>query len=255
VSTIVSDGKKRTILLTGAAGRIGSAFYAECRGVYRFRLADRDPGLLDRDRGTGDEAVLLDIADFDHCAEACQGIDTVVHLAADPSPEDDFSDSLLPNNVQGTYNVFRASADAGCRRVVFASSVHAVLGYPESTPVPESAPVWPANMYGVSKCFGESTGRKFATSDGLSCIAIRIGAYEAEWIKTARTSRNLSAYLSPRDLNQLIRKCIEAEGIDFAIVHGISNNRIKRLSIAETTRLVGYEPVDDGFEKYSVLTQ
>ena len=110
-------------------------------------------------------------------------------------------------------------------------------------------------MYGVSKCFGEATGRKFATSDGLSCIAIRIGAYEAEWIKTALTPRNLSAYLSPRDLNQLIRKCIEVEGIDFAIVHSISDNRIKRLSIDETRRLVGYEPVDDGFEKYAPQLQ
>jgi nucleoside-diphosphate-sugar epimerase len=251
----VTDVEKRTILLTGAAGRIGTAFYAECRGSYRFRLADKSPELLNRTRESGDEAVVLDIADFSQCADACQGIETVVHLAADPSPEADFNDSLLANNFQGTYNVFRAAADAGCRRVVFASSVHAVLGYPDSTPVPESAPVWPANMYGVSKCFGEATGRKFATSNGLSCIAIRIGAYEAEWIKTALTTRNLSAYLSPRDLNQLIRRCIEAEGIDFAIVHGISNNRIKRLSIDETRRLVSYEPVDDGFEKYSVLTQ
>ena len=251
----MSDVEKRAILLTGAAGRIGTAFYAECRGRYRFRLADKSPELLERKRESGDEAVVLDIADFSQCADASQGIDTVVHLAADPSPEADFNDSLLPNNFQGTYNIFRAAADAGCRRVVFASSVHAVLGYPDSTPVPESAPVWPANMYGVSKCFGEATGRKFATSNGLSCIAIRIGAYEAEWIKTALTTRNLSAYLSPRDLNQLIRKCIEVEGIDFAIVHGISNNRIKRLSIDETRRLVSYEPVDDGFEKYSVLTQ
>jgi UDP-glucose 4-epimerase len=247
----VSNGDKRSILLTGAAGRIGTAFYRECRGTYQFRLADKAPELLDRDREAGDVAMLLEIADFSQCAEACRGIDTVVHLAADPLPEADFYDSLMANNFQGTYNVYRAAADAGCRRVIFASSVHAVFGYPESTPVPESAPVWPANMYGVSKCFGEATGRKFATSDGLSCIAIRIGAYEAEWIKTALTTRNLSAYLSPRDLNQLIRKCIEVEGIDFAIVHSISDNRIKRLSIEETRRLVGYEPVDDGFEKYS----
>ncbi len=243
--------QKRGVLLTGAPGRIGSAFYAECRDLYRFRLADRDSALLERDLAPGDEAILLDIVAIERLTEACQDIDTVVHLAADPSPEADFYASLIENNFQGTYNVFRAAADAGCRRVIFASSVHAVLGYPESTPIPESAPVWPVNMYGVSKCFGEATARKFATSDGLSCIAIRIGAYEADWIKSDPSPRNLSAYLSPRDMNQLLRKCIEVEALEFAIFHGISNNRQKRMSIDETRRVVGYEPLDDGFERYS----
>ncbi len=58
--------------------------------------------------------------------------------------------------------------------------------------------------------------------------------------------------MSPRDLNQLFRLCIDAEGIDFAVVHGISNNRVKRLSLTETQELLGYEPVDDGFEVYGV---
>jgi len=246
----VSALENRRILLTGAAGRIGTAFYAECHDHFRFRLADKDAGLLERNHSVDDEAILLDISDLAQCKGACAGIDTVVHLAADPSPEADFYGSLLENNFQGTYNIFRAAADAGCRRVIFASSVHAVLGYPDSTPVPESAPVWPTNMYGVSKCFGEATARKFASSDGLSTIAIRIGAYEADWIKSDPSPRNLSAYLSPLDLNQLIRKCIEVEGVDFAILHGISNNRVKRLSIEKTRRLVGYEPLDDGFENY-----
>ena len=70
------------------------------------------------------------------------------------------------------------------------------------------------------------------------------------WIETDLTARNLSAYLSPRDMNQLIRKCIEVEDVDFAIVHGISNNRVKRLSIDETRRLVAMSLQDDGFEKY-----
>ena len=243
--------QERSVLLTGAAGRIGSAFYAECKGQFNFRLADKDPELLERARATGDEATLLDVAAFEQCARACAGIDTVIHLAADPSPEADFYGSLLENNFQGTYNIFCAAADAGCRRVVFASSVHAVLGYSDTSPVPETAPVWPVNMYGVSKCCGEATARKFASSDGLSCIAIRIGAYEAAWIKADPSPLNLSGYLSPRDMNQLLCKCIEADGIEFAIVHGVSNNRIKRLSIDETRRLVGYEPVDDGFEKYA----
>jgi nucleoside-diphosphate-sugar epimerase len=189
----------------------------------------------------------LDVADLGQCRVACEGIDVVVHLAADPSPEADFHDSLLENNVTGTYNIFRAAKDAGCRRVVFASSVHAILGYPDQPPILPDAAVRPMNMYGVSKCFGEAVALQFAYAEGLSSIAIRIGAYDPPWKPEELTSRNLSAYLSRRDMNQLLTRCIETPDIDFAIVHGISNNRIKLLDLTETRALLGYEPQDDGF--------
>ncbi|CAN5660180.1 NAD(P)-dependent oxidoreductase [soil metagenome] len=242
----------RRILLTGAAGRIGTAFYAEFQNRYWFRLADHKDEIKNRPLAADHESVVVDIAEPDRLLAACDGIDTVVHLAADPSPEADFHGSLLQNNFAGTYNVFRAAADSGCRRVIFASSVHAVLGYPDTEPVLESAPVWPVNMYGVSKCFGEATARKFASSDGLSSIAIRIGAYEAPWIAENPAPIHSKTYISPRDLNQLLCRCIDIETLTFAILHGGSNNRQKRLSIAETRRLVGYEPLDDGFEKYGL---
>jgi nucleoside-diphosphate-sugar epimerase len=181
---------------------------------------------------------------------ACAGIDTVVHLAADPSPEADFAGSLLPNNVLGVYNVFRAAADAGCRRVVYASSLHAIAGYPIEAVVGPDAPVRPLNMYGVSKCFGEATARCFAEVEGLSCIAVRIGAYEAPWIRDDPSLGTLSGFISARDMNQLLVRCIETPDIPFAIVHGISDNRIKRVSLTETVAVLGYQPQDDGFAIY-----
>lgn len=243
-------GGTRRVLVTGAAGRIGTALYQELRGAYAFRLTDRDPSLLERETAPGDEASLLDITDRVACLAACAGVDTVVHLAADPWPDADFVGSLLPNNLLGTYAIFDAAARAGCRRVIFASSVHAVMGYTDGWPVDEADPVWPVNMYGVSKCFGEATARAFVSMTGLSAIALRIGAYEAPWIAEEPTPENLSMFLSARDLNQLIRRCIEAEGIDFAILHAISDNREKRLSIEAARQLVGYAPVDDGFALY-----
>jgi len=107
--------------------------------------------------------------------------------------------------------------------------------------------VRPLTMYGVSKCFGEATARYFAGAEGLSCIAVRIGAFEAPWIREEPTREVLSGFISARDLNQLLIRCIEAADIPFAIVHGISNNRIKRVSLTETESLLGYGPRDDGF--------
>jgi NAD+ dependent glucose-6-phosphate dehydrogenase len=239
------------ILLTGAAGRIGTAFYAEVVGRHRFRLADRvTDGLVPRD---GDEVVSLDVADVDGCHAACAGIDSVIHLAADPRPEADFYGSLLKNNIEGTFNIFRAAKDAGAQRAVYASSIHAAAGYPQETPIPESAQSLPITIYGATKCFGEALAAYFAQTEGLSSIAVRIGSYDAPWIHADPTPRNLMAYVSARDLNQLLLRAVEAPpGVMFAIVNGQSNNRIKRMDIAETRRILGYEPQDDGFAMFGL---
>lgn len=238
---------KRTVLLTGAAGRIGAPFARFAAGRYDLRLADRrvPAGAV----GASDAAwVELDVADLEACRRACAGIDTVVHLAADPSPEADFYGSLLDNNIKGAFNVFEAAAGAGCRRVVFASSAQAVAGYPVETQVHAEMPARPRNLYGASKCFGEALAACYAAQRGLSCIAVRIGHYNETPPDASWTARDVSAYLSMRDCHQLLLRCIEApDSIPFAVVHGVSNNRFPLLDLSSTRTLLGYVPEDDGF--------
>jgi NAD+ dependent glucose-6-phosphate dehydrogenase len=237
---------RRIVLLTGAAGRIGSAFRHAHGERFRFRLADlRSEGLAET-LGDGHEVMLLDVSDAVACAEACAGIDTVIHLAADPSPEAEWEASLLQNNIQGTLNVFRAASEAGCRRVVFASSVHAILGQAPGTTIADDAPPRPTNLYGASKVFGEAVASTYA-AQGLSGICIRIGAYDAPWFYERGDAQAATAYVSPRDLNDLIVRCIETENIPYAIVAGVSNNRRNRFDLKRTRELFGYAPQDDGF--------
>ncbi len=219
---------------------------------YWFRLADRDVQNL-KPR-PGHESVAFDIVDLDVCRAACEGMDAVVHLAADPEPASGFYESLLDNNVKGAFNVFQAAKDAGCKRVIFASSIHAIIGYPEGDPIPVEVTVSPANIYGASKCWGEALGACFANSEGLSVIAIRIGAYHAPWIETEPTRGNLSAYVSERDLNQLLICCLEAPlSVRFAIAHGQSDNAIKRMDLTSTQELFGYAPEDDSFALFNAI--
>ncbi|MEA2583423.1 MAG: dependent glucose-6-phosphate dehydrogenase [Thermomicrobiales bacterium] len=246
-----SDGVRR-ILLTGAAGRIGSAFFSHAAERYHFRLADRRTDNLTAATDQGHELIALDVADLAACQEACREIDTVVHLAADPSPEADFYSSLLENNIKGTYNIFRAAKDQGCQRVVFASSIHAVAGYPRDVQPKTDSPVRPFNMYGVSKCFGEAVAACFAYGEGLSSIAIRIGAYDADWLHQNPTADSMSAYVSHADLNQLLDRCVETPDVPFAIVHGLSNNRFKRMDISSTRDLLGFDPQDDAFQIFGI---
>ena len=237
--------ERRFVLLTGAAGRIGTAFRREHGGQYRFRLADLKTDGLGETPGAGHEVVRLDVADPAACRAACEGIDSVVHLAADPSPEADWESSLLANNIQGVVNVFRAASEAGCRRVIFASSVHAVAGYPFDAPIADDAPPRPINLYGASKAFGEAVAAVYA-AQGLSGIAIRIGAYDAPWFHERGTPQDATAYVSARDLNQLLVRCIEAKGIAYAVVAGVSANRPNRFQGSHTRAVLGYTPRDDG---------
>lgn len=238
---------RHAVLLTGAAGRIATAFRHARTHRYWFRLADKQiESLLQEPQEH--EIIALDVADLDACQAACQGIETVVHLAADPNPDADFYQSLLEVNIKGTYNIFRAAKDQGCRRVVFASSAQAVEGYPLDQQITPAMPVRPKNMYGVTKCFGEAVAAYFAQSEGLSAVAVRIGNYNEFAAGQSHTARDMSAYLSQSDMVELFTQCIDVPDIRFAIVHGISNNRFKRLDLTETRTLLNYHPQDDAFD-------
>src|SRR5215211_949928 len=243
----MSESGRRFVLLTGAAGRIGTAFREAHGEAYRFRLADLHTDTLADTPGGDHEVVRLDIADADACRQACAGMDTVVHLAADPSTEADWESSLLPNNIQGAVNIFRAASEMGCRRVVFASSVHAVGGLQEGEAIPDDAPPRPVNLYGASKAFGEAVAATYSAA-GLSGIAIRIGAYDAPWFYEDGDATAAMAYVSARDLNDLLVRCIETDNIPYAVVAGISDNTSKRFDLIQTRKLLGYEPQDDGFK-------
>ena len=158
---------------------------------------------------------------------------------------------MLPNNIRGTVNVFQAASETGVRRVVFASSVQAVLAYPEGETLPDDIAPRPANLYGASKVFGESVASTFSTR-GLSAIAVRIGAYDAPWFSESHDRSDAMAYVSPRDLNDLFVRCIEAEAIPYAVVAGVSDNQPNRFDLQQTRRLLGYAPRDDGFTVHRI---
>ncbi|MEM7132462.1 MAG: NAD(P)-dependent oxidoreductase [Chloroflexota bacterium] len=240
---------KRKILLTGAAGRIGSFLTNQWQAEYDLYLTDiRKP-----DETFGFPFTEVNLADYDALATLCVGMDTVVHMGADPSMEASW-ESLLPNNVIGTYNAFEAAHQAKCRRVIYASSINAVLGYPADTQVQVDMPVYPINLYGATKCWGEALGRYYAHTHNLSSICLRFGAvsqrpggeqddrYDIE-------HEFLDMVITLDDLTQLVTKSVEApDDIDFAVYQGVSNNRWKRLDIRNAREQIGYAPEDDAIE-------
>ena len=239
--------KRRRVLVTGAAGNIGSYFAERAHRRYDLRLmvhGDEEPERIERIRKFG-KVVEGDITSLDQMKRLCVGIDTVLHLAANPSPFATW-DELLRPNIVGTYNTFVAAKAQGCRRVVYASSIHAVSGYPSDVQVKTSEPVNPGDLYGVTKCFGEAFARYMAEQENLSSICLRIGAFQPrEAAERFAGIEMVDAWVSRRDLNQLIERSIDVVELRFAILHGLSNNRFKRLDISDARQLVGYAPMDD----------
>ena len=237
------------VLLTGAAGHIGRTFYEAARGHYRFVLTDLLQ--LDYDIEPEDTYTQADLSKPGAAESLTDQADVIVHMAAEADETSGFEDLLAPNIVMTTL-LLDAAAASGVSRVVYASSLHTVHGYPNDRPVADGLPVSPLNLYGATKCYGEALCACYADTTDLSIIALRIGHFEEYGSAAITNAFDCSAWISPRDIVQFITCAIEAHDIKYFIAHGVSDNRVKRLDLAETRRVLGYEPVDDAFELFDV---
>ena len=240
---------QKHVLLTGAAGRIGSTFFRAKQDTFTFRLTDLPSKRLNV--AAPHDFIAADLREYEQCEALCQGVHTVIHLAGIPTPDASFEDVLV-HNMMVTQNIFQAALKMGCQRVVVASSAQATEAYPVDVQVSHTMPVRPKNLYGVSKCFVEALASFYATEKNLSMIALRIGAFERLDSHNLETTRDFSAFLSPDDACHLLERCILAQDITFFIGHGISNNRFKRLDLSETRRVLGYYPKDDAFQMFNL---
>lgn len=235
----MTDGTP-TVLLTGAAGGIGTMLRALLPPHgYALRSLDAVPVADDRD------AVVLDLADpagDDALRAALRGADAVVHLAGIPL-EASFAE-ILRANVEGTYRLYEAARAEGVRRIVFASSNHAV-GFtpwpaPGAPPIPVGTPHRPDTFYGLSKCFGEDLAQLYWDRHGLETVSVRIGTCSPE----PTSVRELSIWLSPADAARLVHAALSAEHVGHTVVFGSSANTRGVWDLAPA-RALGYEPADD----------
>lgn len=223
------------LLITGAAGRIGSVLRAGLAGQARtLRLMDTAP----LQASAGEEVFRGDVASLEDARSALAGCGAVVHLAGIPS-EASFEE-ILETNIRGTFNVFQAARLEGCRRVVFASSNHATGFYPVGDVIGTDVPVRPDSYYGVSKVFGESLGRLYHDRHGMEFVCLRIGAFQPE----PAEPWHLWLWLSHRDAVQLVQRSLEARDVGFLVLYGTSANR-RSWWRRDGWEKIGYAPVDD----------
>ncbi|GMG81283.1 NAD(P)-dependent oxidoreductase [Paralimibaculum aggregatum] len=223
------------LLITGAAGALGS--------VLREGLAPLATTLRLTDRadlaaaGPHEEVMPAELGDFDRIMEVVAGCDAVVHFGA--APVERPWEEILESSIKGGYNVYEAARRHGVKRIVYASSIHAVGYVRREEGADTDTPHRPDTLYGVSKCFVEDLAKMYWHKFGIESALLRINSCFPEPVDR----RHLATWMSHRDLVQLVTRCLTAESIGHTVVYGISDNR-ERFFSNEKVRHLGYVPQD-----------
>jgi len=225
----------KTILITGAAGDVGTHLRRELAGKYVLRVSDlRSLKKINKE----EQFARADISKMADALRITRGVDAIVHLGG-YSVEGPW-EGILNANIIGCYNVFEAARRNGVKRILFPTSNHAVGFYPRSQTIDHRVYIKPDSRYGVSKVFGEALGSLYADKYGMQVFCMRIGNVNPVPID----KRRLSILFTPRDLAQLVTIGIEHPDIRFEIVYGISGNKRAWYDNSNAFRL-GYKPQDD----------
>jgi len=224
----------KTVLITGAAGDVGSYLRRELAGKYKLRLSDRRP----LKKSKSESFMRADISRMVDALRITKGVDAIVHLGG-YSVEGPWA-AIHKANIVGCYNIFEAARKNKVKRILFATSNHAVGFYRRDQVIDHRVSIKPDGRYGVSKVFGEALGSLYADKYGMEVFLMRIGNVNPQPID----KRRLSIWLSPRDLAQLVSIGIDHPGIRFEIVYGVSGNTRSWYDNSNATRL-GYRPQDN----------
>lgn len=271
---------KRRVLLTGATGFISHQLIDVMKDRYDLILTDSQ---VKSDYRDVTDVIQIDLTnqDIDSYREHFKGVDTIIHNAFYRSPghissaPKQWLEDQPPGNPDGYYverqnldmafHVFRLALEENVKRVIVTSSNHATDWYETQLHSGKCDMVGPVtlprsnNFYGWAKATYEHMGFVFATGRfgrPVENIHVRIGGPRpvvAEKHQSNPTSlkRELGAFLSERDLQQLYLKSVETEnilnedGLPFQIFYGVSNNTRAFWSIANARKVIGYTPEDD----------
>lgn len=227
------------VLVTGAAGKVGQVVVH---------------GLLD----LGHEVVGLDRADAPadlpavvawhtvDCADpvavddvfSAERLDAVVHLAAHPVEAD--LPTILTSHLHTAAAVLEAMVAHDVRRIVYASSNHAVGRAARTDLLGVDTPPRPDTFYGVGKVAGEALLSLYVDRYGIEAVACRIGSMLPE----PTSVRALSTWLSPADAVRMVQAGLTAPDPGFAVLYGVSANTRGWWDLAPGQAL-GYAPQDD----------
>lgn len=225
------------LVLTGARGNLGHELRGPLSAICR-ELVTTDIREAPKDVYPNETYVQADIANMEEVDPLLEGAEMVIHFGAivDEKP---FEELLGPNFV-GAYNVWEAAYRHGARRVIYASSIHAVGMAETNSGVDTDTPHRPDTFYGLAKCFSEDLGHMYWEKRGLEAVCLRIFSCTPE----PQNVRALQTWLSYRDMVQLVLRAIDTPTVGFTVAYGISANTRAPVS-NHKVGFLGYMPQDN----------
>lgn len=221
------------VLITGAAGKVGTTLVKALHDRYELYGLDRAPmPLLAR-------ATVGDVADYELVRQASEGMDAIIHLAG----MSHVWEGVLHDNLIGTYNVFEAARENGVPRLAYASRAGLLAPYPKEIQRTMDMLPRPESLYSLSKVFGEGLGYIYASQHGLEVVAVRIGNFRLE-----RDQPEHPHHLSHGDAARVFERAIIAPldqlEVPFAVVFGVSDSNWPLYDLEHGRRAIGYDPQD-----------
>lgn len=236
----------KKLVLTGAAGRLGSYLREPlsnmCEELVSTDLVD-DIGTL----YSGERYQKANLAKLDEVSPLLENADQVVHFGAigDEAPFDD----ILQANIIGAYNVWEAARVHKVRRVVYASSIHAVGMHTRDSFIDTEVPHRPDTFYGLAKCFAEDLGSLYWDKFKIEAVCLRILS-----CAKVNNARALGSWLSYDDLIQLVERSVDTPTTRYTIIYGVSNNDRTPVDNSKASFL-GYRPKDNAEQFASEVLQ
>lgn len=245
--------------ITGAAGHIGQTLIAGLPEKYKLTLFDCREINLELPRKF--KSVKVDFAQAEQVKGLFQGLEVVIHLAADADTEASW-ESVLKNNIMATYHVFEEARQAGVKKIIFASTHHVQHDYVGKTPMSLDPfyvrtmgyirlddPPAPDSLYAISKLFGENLGWHYSRKFGIQFIGLRIGSTFPEddpsiFKGTPEEEHRRAMFLSKRDCVSAFIRALEVNA-NFLLAYVTSHNDRRVFDLTETREKLGFHPVDN----------
>ncbi|PPA69916.1 NAD-dependent epimerase/dehydratase family protein [Jeotgalibacillus proteolyticus] len=227
------------VLLTGSSGGLGTVLTKALADEFDLVLTNRSEP---EEEIPGDiPFIKADLNDFDAIESIFKDhdIETVLHFGGLPV-ENEF-EKILDANLRGTYHIYEAARLHGVKRVVYASSIHAV-GFLDARNAPYDihTETRPDTFYGLSKVYNEDLGKLYHDKFGIEVVNLRI----CGCVEEPDSKEHLMIWLSHDDLIQLVKKSITAEIDEVVTIYGISANTRSFFSVDKDNPL-GYQPKDN----------
>jgi uronate dehydrogenase len=223
------------VLVTGANGRVADQLLPGLSGRYDLRLTDHT---ADVDASGGPGLVVGELTDHRLLDELLDGVDAVIHLAGNPDPGSSWAELREPN-VEAFAGLLTAAGSHAVRRVVFASSVHAMGVYEGlgRCPIDPAWPPAPCCAYGATKAFDEALARAYAYRSDVSLVGLRFGLCTP----SPSLSEAAAGWTGPADLQQIVTRALETD-VRFGVYHAMSWPSRRRWNLDAAMTELGYEP-------------